>query len=68
MRAGIGFGQQITVYGEGRSDVVVYGSVNGQGTVFEAKYAKTLDQLGSGSDAALRQIDDQMCAREYEGD
>lgn len=32
-------------HGEGRSDVVVYDSLNGRVAVFEAKYAKSLNDL-----------------------
>ena len=55
-------------HGEGRSDVVVYDSVNGRVAIFEAKYTRILDKLESECDAALRQIDDRMYAREYEDD
>jgi len=55
-------------HGEGRSDVVVYDSVNGRVAVFEAKYTKCLDKLESECDLALQQIDDRMYAKEYEDD
>lgn len=39
-------------HGEGRSDVVVYDSIDGRVVIFEAKYSKTIDQ--------------RMYAKEYE--
>ena len=55
-------------HGEGRSDVVVYDSINGRVAIFEAKYTKTLTNLEHDSDIALQQIDDRMYANEYEDD
>lgn len=55
-------------HGEGRSDVVVYDSVNARVAIFEAKYTKNLDKLEHECDAALEQIDDRMYAKEYEDD
>ena len=55
-------------HGEGRSDVVVYDSINARVAVFEAKYTKVLENLESECDAALRQIDERMYAKEYEDD
>ena len=55
-------------HGEGRSDVVVYDSLNAQVAVFEAKYTKNLEKLESECDTALQQIDDRMYAKEYEDD
>ena len=55
-------------HGEGRSDVVVYDPINARVAVFEAKYTKVLENLGSECDAALRQIDERMYAKEYEDD
>ena len=55
-------------HGEGRSDVVVYDPVNAQVAVFEAKYTKVLENLESECNAALRQIDERMYAKEYEDD
>ncbi len=55
-------------HGEGRSDVVVYDSVNGRVAIFEAKYTRTLDHLENECDEALRQIDERMYAKEYEDD
>lgn len=53
-------------HGEGRSDVVVYDSVEGRVAVFEVKYSKTADQLSADCDAALRQIDERKYAEEFE--
>ena len=55
-------------HGEGRSDVVVYDSLNARVAIFEAKYTKNLEKLESECDTALRQIDDRMYAKEYEDD
>lgn len=55
-------------HGEGRSDVVVYDSINARVAIFEAKYTKNLGNLESACDAALQQIDDRMYAKEYEDD
>ena len=53
-------------HGEGRSDIVVYDSVNGQVAVFEAKTSKTMDVMSIDCEDAIRQIDDRMYAKEYE--
>ena len=55
-------------HGEGRSDVVVYDTVNARVAVFEAKYTRTLDKLESECDIALEQIDERMYAKEYKDD
>lgn len=55
-------------HGEGRSDVVVCDVVNGNVAVFEAKYAKKLDQLEMQCDAAIQQIDARMYAKEFADD
>jgi len=55
-------------HGEGRSDVVVYDSINGRVAIFEAKYTRTLANLEHDCDIALQQIDDRMYAKEYEDD
>lgn len=71
--AGIFTGAGYTVesnkeHGEGRSDVVVYDIVNARVAVFEAKYARDLDDLNSECDMALSQIDDRMYAKDFEDD
>ena len=55
-------------HGEGRSDVVVYDSINARVAIFEAKYTKVLENLESECDIALQQMDDRMYAKEYEDD
>lgn len=55
-------------HGEGRSDVVVYDTINARVAVFEAKYTIALDKLESECDIALEQIDERMYAKEYEDD
>ena len=55
-------------HGEGRSDVVVYDSVNARVAVFEAKYTKKLSEIEYACDRALEQIDEKMYAKEYEED
>ena len=55
-------------HGEGRSDVVVYDTINARVAVFEAKYTRALDKLESECDIALEQIDERMYANEYEDD
>ena len=42
-------------HGEGRSDVVVYDSLNGRVAVFEAKYAKSLNDLDTACEKAVQQ-------------
>ncbi len=71
--AGIFAGAGYTVesnreHGEGRSDVVVQDLTEGKVAVFEAKYAKELDDMEADCQAALRQINDRMYAKEYEDD
>lgn len=55
-------------HSEGRSDVVVYDTINARVAVFEAEYARALDKLESECDNALEQIDERMYAKEYEDD
>lgn len=55
-------------HGEGRSDVVVYDTINARVAVFEAEYTRALDKLESECDIALEQIDERMYAKEYEDD
>ena len=71
--AGIFAGAGYTVesnreHGEGRSDVVVQDLTEGKVAVFEAKYAKELDDMEDDCQAALRQINERMYAKEYEDD
>lgn len=55
-------------HGEGRSDVVLYDSINGRVAVFEAKSTKALENLSSACDSALQQMNEKMYAKEYEDD
>lgn len=55
-------------HGEGRSDVIIYDPLHGRLAVFEAKYVKNLEKLESECDAALRQINTRMYAKEFEED
>ena len=55
-------------HGEGRSDVVVYDSLNGRVAVFEAKYAKSLNDLDTACEKAVQQINDLMYAKAFEDD
>ena len=71
--AGIFTGAGYMVYsnkehGEGRSDVVLYDSINGRVAVFEAKYTKALENLSSACDSALQQMNEKLYAKEYEDD
>ena len=51
-------------HGEGRSDIVVYDEENSRVVIFEAKVAKSPEELPAACDAALRQIE----ARQYADD
>ena len=53
-------------HGEGRSDIVIYNDVTGQVAVFEAKYARKLDDLEKDCQKALDQINTKMYAKEFE--
>lgn len=53
-------------HGEGRSDVVVCDTINGHVAIFEAKRARSVDELESECEKALRQIDERMYARDFE--
>ena len=53
-------------HGEGRSDVVVYDSIDGRVVIFEAKYSKTIDAMDQDCQAAIKQINQRMYAKEYE--
>lgn len=71
--AGIFAGAGYTVdsnreHGEGRSDVVVYDLLNGRVAVFEAKYARELEQLEPACVKALEQIDTRRYAEEFKDD
>ena len=51
-------------HGEGRSDIVVYDEENSRVVIFEAKVAKSPEELPVACDVALRQIE----ARQYAED
>ena len=51
-------------HGEGRSNIVVYDEENSRVVIFEAKVAKSPEELPAACDAALRQIE----ARQYAED
>lgn len=53
-------------HGEGRSDVIVCDTINGHVAIFEAKRARSVDELDSECEKALRQIDERMYARDFE--
>ena len=55
-------------HGEGRSDVVVYDSVNGRVAIFEAKYSKTLQDMTEDCKRAIRQISNRMYAKDFQDD
>ena len=55
-------------HGEGRSDVVVYDSLNGRVAVFEAKYSKSLNDLDTAWEKAVQQKDDLMYDKSFEDD
>ena len=55
-------------HGEGRSDVIVYDALNGRVAVFEAKYAKSLNDLDTACEKAVQQMDDLMYAKSFEDD
>ena len=53
-------------HGEGRSDIVVYHPERPQVVIFEAKYAKKLDDLEERCEAALDQIEEKQYAKEFD--
>ena len=55
-------------HGEGRNDVIVYAPSEGQAAVFEIKYSKDVESLSKDCNAALRQMDTRMYAKELEDD
>ena len=55
-------------HGEGRSDVVVYDSMNARVAIFEAKYSKSREEMERDCDRAIEQINKKMYASEYEDD
>lgn len=55
-------------HGEGRSDIVVYDTEEARVAVFEAKYAKKLEDMDRECEDALDQIDARMYAKDFEDD
>ena len=55
-------------HGEGRSDIVVCDTEEARVAVFEAKYAKKLEDMDREYEDALDQIDARMYARDFEDD
>lgn len=53
-------------HGEGRSDVIVTDFRHGRVAIFEAKYARTLDEMDIDCQKALLQIDEKMYAKAFE--
>ena len=52
-------------HGEGRSDMVVYDEENSRVVIFEAKVAKSPEDLLAACDAALRQIEARQYAEDF---
>ena len=52
-------------HGEGRSDIVVYDEENSRVVIFEAKVAKSPEELPAACDAALRQIEVRQYAEDF---
>lgn len=55
-------------HGEGRSDVIVKDIRNGRIAIFEAKYAKTLNNLPDACDLAIYQINTRIYADDFQDD
>ena len=52
-------------HGEGRSDIVVYDEENSRVVIFEAKVAKSPEELPAACDAALQQIEARQYAEDF---
>ena len=52
-------------HGEGRSDIVVYDEENSRVVIFEAKVAKSPDELPKACDVALQQIEARQYAEDF---
>ena len=52
-------------HGEGRSDIVVYDEENSRVVIFEAKVAKSPDELPAACEAALQQIEARQYAEDF---
>ena len=55
-------------HGEGRSDVVVYDSVNSCAVIFEAKYSRRKEDMEKDCDRAIHQIAERKYAEDLEED
>ena len=55
-------------HGEGRSDIVVYDTINARVAVFEAKKAESLESMSKSCQEAVKQIADRQYSRELEED
>ena len=53
-------------HGEGRSDIVVYDEENSRVVIFEAKVAKSPEELPAACDAALHQIEARRYAEDFQ--
>ena len=52
-------------HGEGRSDIVIYDEENSRVVIFEAKVAKSPEELPAACDAALQQIEARQYAEDF---
>ena len=52
-------------HGEGRSDIVVYDEENSRVVIFEAKVAKSPEELPAACDVALQQIEARQYAEDF---
>ena len=59
-------GESYKEYVDGRCDFVVKDQINGRVAVFEAKYTRQLEKLENECDEALKQIENQMNAKQLE--
>ena len=55
-------------HGEGRSDVIIYDSLQSRVAIFEAKHSNELKNLEKDCEKAIRQIDEKRYAKEFEDD
>jgi len=55
-------------HGKGRSDIVVYDTINARVVAFEAKKAASLDRMNESCQEAVQQIEERQYSRELEED
>lgn len=55
-------------HGEGRSDIVIYDIPEAKVAIFEAKYARSQEDMEKCCNAAIQQIDEKSYASEFEDD